>query len=234
MTGRIAGVLFDLGGTLVDIRDYVGWSRIARGLGWEVDSESLGHAFVEEMREVDRPRPTAELSEFWRGVLHRASGREVPEAVARGFLAEYERAPQPVHLFSDVRRCLDALKDQGRALGIISNSRSELHVRELLQGVGILSYFTVTLSSGTERILKPDAEIFQRGVHRLGVAPAQALYVGDLPYTDAWAAERAGLHGLWLNREGTGLGSGAPEVTSLLEVPLWIQQLENENASRRS
>jgi len=229
--GRIRAVLFDLGGTLVDERDYAGWAELARRFYFDLDPDALTHAFQEVEREMDAgPRvdggPEAAVLEFWRRTLSRASEREVAPAVAEKFVRAVRAADIPVQLFSDARRCLDQLRAERRDLGVISNSTSEAHVRRILDRAGILDYFSRVVSSGSEGVAKPDAEIFRRAVRRMNVRPEETLYVGNLACTDAKAAAAAGLHSVWLNREGTGFGDDPPEITSLLEVPLWVERIE--------
>lgn len=229
---RIGAVLFDLGGTLVDESDFEAWSEIARHVPLDLDPEELRHAYGEVEREVDLDplkleREAARL-ELWRRVLSRASGRELEAAAAARFLAAAPPpSERPVALYSDVRRCLDGLVAERRRLGVVSNSQSEASVRRILDRVGILGYFDHVVSSGTEGVAKPDPEIFRRAVARLRLAPETVLYVGNLEHTDALAARRAGLASVWLHREGTGLSDGTPEITSLLEVPVVLHELED-------
>ncbi len=228
---RIRAVLFDLGDTLVDLRDFDGWVELARRLYLDLDPDSLRHAYLEVETELDTaPHPLgreAGRREFWRRTLSRAAGREVTESATEKFLEGLRASEEPVHLFSDVRRCLDRLASEHRALGIVSNSTSEAAVRRLLDRAGILDYFSRVVSSGTEGVAKPDAEIFLRAVRRLGVRPDESLFVGNLAHTDAKAARAAGLHSLWLNREGWGYGEDPPEITTLLEVPLAVRRIEH-------
>lgn len=227
---RIRAVLFDLGGTLVDERDYAGWAQTANDLGVEIDADALAHFFGEVEREVDAAPLGAErdrsFAEFWRRVLTRAAGRDLPEGTLGAFVDRLRSAPPAFRLFSDTRRCLDLLHAEGRRLGIVSNSSGEEAVRRILEQVRILSYFEVTVSSGTEGVAKPDPEIFRRAIARLSVRPEATLYVGNLATTDARAAHAAGLHSIWLNRDGFGFGEDPPEITSLLEVPLVVAELE--------
>ena len=228
---RIRAVLFDLGGTLVDERDYAGWTEVARRFLLDFDADDLAHSFMEVEREFDaEPRPlgreTAFLT-FWRRTLSRAAQKDVPENIAERFVSALRESPAPIELFSDTRRCLDQLKKEHRALGVVSNSTSEARVRQILDQVGILDYFARVVSSGTEGVEKPDPEIFRRAIRRLGVRPEEALFVGNLAHTDAKAAHAAGLHSVWLNREGWGFGEDPPEITSLLEVPLCVRRIEH-------
>jgi len=113
---------------------------------------------------------------------------------------------------------------------VVSNSTSEARVRAILDRAGIVDFFARVVSSGTEGVAKPDPEIFHRAVGRLEVRPEEALYVGNLANTDARGARAAGLHAVWLNRDGTGLGIDPPEITSLLEVPLCVHLLDAGSA----
>ena len=229
---RIRSVLFDLGGTLVDERDFAGWLELAASLGLDLEADALSHAYLEVEREVDASPPPADreagIVDFWRRTLSGAAGRDVPLPLVRAFLAAGRADDSPMPLFSDVRRCLASLHEGGRVLGVLSNSSSEERVRHVLEQVGILGYFAAIVVPGDRGAAKPDPEIFHRALDRLGVAAEQALYVGNLARTDAQAAKAAGLHALWLNRDGTGMGDDPPEITSLLEVPLWVRRLDAE------
>jgi len=232
---RIQAVLFDLGGTLVDERDFSGWSEWARGVGIEVGPDELAHAFQEVEEQLDLAplelSGQASVVERWRRILALAAQRDVGTETAARFVALRGLGREhPVFLYSDVRRCLDQLHGHRRRLAVVSNSTSEAAVRRILDRVGILNYFERVVSSGSEGVSKPDPEIFRRALARLGLSAPEALYVGNLPRTDAVAARNAGLHSVWLHRDGTGLGTDPPEITSLLEVPLFLRQLERTSS----
>lgn len=221
----IRAVFFDLGGTLIDQRDYLHWSEVAAGCGLAFDADALGHAFEEVERETDTEEAVG-LTEFWRRTLERASQASVSRETAERFVAALPPSEVPTRLFSDARRCLDELQDEGKRLGIISNSRSEASVRELLRKVRVDHYFSYVTSSGTEGVAKPSKEIFDRALTKARVAAHESFYVGNLAFTDAEAARRAGLFSVWLNRSGTAFNFDPPEVTTLLEVPNWVRRLE--------
>ncbi|MFZ0891159.1 MAG: HAD family hydrolase [Thermoplasmata archaeon] len=221
----VRAVFFDLGDTLIDVRDYALWLEVARGVMVDLDSDALVHAVQEATKANDRPDPVPP-TELWRQILATASERPVTTHTAERFLAELGQREPTVRLFSDARRCLDVLHAQGRTLGVLSNSRSEESIRSLMASVGILRFFSVVLSSGTEGVAKPEPEIFRRALRRANVQAPESFYVGDLAYTDAKAARAAGWHSVWLHRDGTGFGEDPPEITSLLEVPLVIRRIE--------
>ena len=228
---RIRAVLFDLGGTLVDEKDFDGWVETARRFYLDLDPDSLRHAFLEVEAEVDSLAPSISredrLIDFWRRTLSRAAGKDVDERTTKKFMSAVRESDRPVHLYSDARRCLDILKGEHRALGVVSNSTSEAGVRRILDRVGILDYFERVVSSGTEGVEKPDPEIFRRALARMHVRATEAMFVGNLAQTDAKGAEVAGLYGVWLNREGFGYGEDPPEITSLIELPLMVRKAES-------
>ena len=235
---RVRAVLFDLGGTLVDEKDFDGWVEIARRFYLDLDPDKVRHAFLEVETSEDALAPSVaredRLIDFWQKTLSRAAGKEVDRATTTKFMAAVREEERPVRLYSDARRCLDILRSEHRALGVVSNSTSEATVRRMLDRVGILDYFSRIVSSGTEGVEKPAPEIFRRAVTRMAVAPEEAVFVGNLAQTDAKGADAAGLHGLWLNREGFGYGDDPPEITSLLEVPLFVRRLESGDRAGRS
>jgi putative hydrolase of the HAD superfamily len=223
---RIQAVLFDLGGTLLDLRDFPALEEMANRAGISVDADHLAHWTSEVRDENDRQGETWTWEKFWRTVVEGASGKPVTDAQFTAFFRAASTHEFPANLYSDARMCLDELKGDHLKLGVLTNHVSEQSARELLARAGVLGYFETVLASGTERVAKPDPEFFRRGVQKLKAEPHETLYVGDQPNTDVRAAEKAGLHGLWLHRDGTGYGEDPPEITSLAEVPIWIAQFE--------
>lgn len=219
-------VFFDLGGTLIENMVPERWPEAANRASISADMDAVLHFEQEVRAENDRDGDSWSLERYWQQVLDRATGSPVRPSQVAKFLEYLGADPPVVHLFADVRDCLKRLRREHRRLGIISNSRSEQHVAELLELAGVRKYFAVVVSSGTERIRKPDPEIFHRAASRLGVLPSEAVHVGDLRRTDAVGATDAGLAGVWLNRAGTGLGDYPREITSLRELPREIRRIE--------
>jgi HAD superfamily hydrolase (TIGR01509 family) len=223
---RFRLVLFDVGGTLVEDQDFNLYGEIAGALGIDAHPEAIAEAVRSVNAALGPGDPASGSAGYWQRVLARASERAVAEAAAKGFAERLARLPRTGHLFSDVRRTLERLQKEGRALGVVSNARSEEGLRALLGSVGILPYFAVVVSAGRVGLAKPQPEIFRQAAREASVAPAEAFYVGDLPELDVRAAERAGLGAVWLHRDGTGFGEEPPEITSLTELPRWIARLE--------
>ena len=129
-----------------------------------------------------------------------------------GALMEHRRwalVEESFQTFNDVQPCLDALRERGLPLGVITNNES-VHQRRKLVTVGLDDAFDAVVISGEVGVAKPDPAIFALACERLDVAPAEALHVGDLLDTDARAAQSAGLTGVWLDR--LGLDDGTADV----------------------
>jgi HAD superfamily hydrolase (TIGR01509 family) len=219
-------VLFDLGGTLVDMRDFPGIEAIAARVGVSLEAETIAHWYAAMVAENDRLGSVWTVEGLWRRVIEAAAGTALaPNLWARLYAALSDR-PTTAYLYSDVRLCLDRLRASGRPLGVLTNHRSERSAREILEAAGILDRFRAVVASGDEGWPKPDSRLFLRAVDRLGTSASETLYVGDLPVTDVRGAQQAGLQALWLHRDGTGFGEEPPEITSLAEVPDWIVQFE--------
>jgi putative hydrolase of the HAD superfamily len=92
---------------------------------------------------------------------------------------------------------LTQLKDEGYQLAIVSNGGHDTRLNTI-RGLGIEPYFDEIISSGLVGFNKPQPEIFQITAERLGVQPAQCLYIGDHPINDVQGATEAGMHALWM------------------------------------
>jgi putative hydrolase of the HAD superfamily len=83
-------------------------------------------------------------------------------------------------------------------IGIVSNFDGRLRV--ILQDLGIASYFDHWIISSEVGADKPAPFIYECALEMAGVAPAEALHVGDDPEGDWQAAADVGLHVFPLDR----------------------------------
>jgi putative hydrolase of the HAD superfamily len=82
-------------------------------------------------------------------------------------------------------------------VGSISNGNADL------QTIGLSHHFKVSVAAHQLGHAKPDAAIFHAACRELGVAPQDAVYVGDDILLDVQGAQRAGLRAVWMNRTGS-------------------------------
>ncbi len=75
-------------------------------------------------------------------------------------------------------------------------------VREVMRRFDLLAYFATTIFSNELKIAKPNPRIFAAALSDLGVAPAEAVHIGDDPLTDVGGAKGAGMKAVWFNPYG--------------------------------
>ncbi|WP_373544318.1 HAD family hydrolase [Chamaesiphon sp.] len=66
-----------------------------------------------------------------------------------------------------------------------------------IDGLGIHDYFDIMLISEVEQVRKPQPEIFQRALDRLGVAATDSVFVGDNPTADILGANSIEMWTMW-------------------------------------
>ncbi len=98
--------------------------------------------------------------------------------------------------YADVLPVLPLLQGMLR-LGVVTNGNADLEV------IGLHHHFDYTLSSSQFGRAKPDPGIFHRACEAMGVAPQDAVYVGDDLRADVQGAQNAGLRAVWMNRHGS-------------------------------
>ena len=130
-----------------------------------------------------------------RALLEHAREAGYPDEMARDAFEVFYRARNRVDLYDDVLPALERLSVRHR-LFAVSNGNADL------AAVGIAGWFEGTLAAREAGCLKPDPRIFRMLLERAGLAPYDALHVGDDPLADVEGARRAGLDAVWVNRRG--------------------------------
>lgn len=115
----------------------------------------------------------------------------------------------------DLPQTLQALKDQGFILGLLSNTgMDDVQVMEpVLKALGIWDLFQVRIFSSEDGRAKPNPDLFRRMARELKVAPNQVLHIGDNQYAD-YRAITAGLHAVVYAPED----SSYPHITSMHQL----------------
>jgi putative hydrolase of the HAD superfamily len=124
------------------------------------------------------------------------------------------------------REALERLRSSGLRLGVVSNSDGR--VEEALIASGLRDCFAVVLDSALVGVEKPDPAIFRAALDALGVAPAEALYVGDLYDVDVLGARAAGMEAVLLVPEDA---ASAPDCASFASLAALADDLLNGERS---
>ncbi len=146
-----------------------------------------------------------------------ANGEKVDAA-----MMVFANARNRVTLFDDVLPGLLHLKNHV-ILGSISNGFADL------AAIGLAQHFHTSIAAHQFGLAKPDAAIFHAACDALNVAPEQAVYVGDDLLLDVDGAQKAGMLGVWINRENRAInpelhGDILPDAicANLDELNFWL------------
>lgn len=91
-----------------------------------------------------------------------------------------------------VKEMLDALKDRGYKIGVISNNASLYNVFNVLEDYGIRHYMQDVTVSSVTGYRKPHPEIFRISMRQMQSVPEECVYMGDTVSRDIIGAKRAG------------------------------------------
>jgi putative hydrolase of the HAD superfamily len=108
--------------------------------------------------------------------------------------------PQDV-VFAAGRPVLQALKQAGHTIGLVSNRDEDL--QPIVDRYDLTAFFDFTLSAGQAGSYKPDPRIFYKALALAGdVAPRDAVYVGDNYFADVVGALNVGLDAILIDPRG--------------------------------
>jgi REG-2-like HAD superfamily hydrolase len=110
------------------------------------------------------------------------------------------RSPGTFVAFPEAAAVLDALRERGLRVGVVSNWSPRLP--RILEGLGLASRIDFVLCSAVEEVEKPHAPIFRRALDRAGADPDEAVHVGDSLVKDVEGARAAGIAAVLLDRDG--------------------------------
>ena len=223
-------VLFDLDDTLWPIAPVIieaeqvlfAWLREHAPLvAQQFTIDTLRHARLELL--ARKPEFQLDLGALRRAGLI-AAFEQAGEDAAKVELAmtEFFAARNAVIPYDDVLPGLLRLKNRVR-IASVTNGNADL------QTIGLARHFEVSVAAPSFGVAKPEPAIFHEACRQLGIAPHEAVYVGDDLLLDVLGAQRAGLRAVWMNRtakENHLAGQVAPdgEVHSLDGLFDWLKR----------
>lgn len=195
---KVSALLFDFGGTLAFLDFELVASEFSRP-GRRLDAMQLEQAEYEGRAALDRrllAEPETDLDTAYDGFMRAwmdavgISEDELPEIRTR--LRELHSEE---NLWRVVRpgtvEALERLKSSGLKLAIVSNADGRVEADA--KRYGLAPYFDVIIDSDVVGVAKPDPRIFHIALERLGVAPEETLYTGDIYSIDMVGARAAGV-----------------------------------------
>ena len=179
---RIRAVLFDIDGTLLDSNDAHAhaWLDSLRGHGRNVPFELVrskigmgGDKLLAEVANIDHES---------------VEGAAISERRSVIFKSHYLPDLGPFH---GARVLVDRLRSRGLVCAAVSSSSAE-DIADLLRAAGVADLMDVVVSADDADRSKPDPDLVEIALERIGVTPQEAILIGDTPY-DIAAGERAGV-----------------------------------------
>jgi len=164
----IRAVYFDLGGVIVRTGDREPRAKLAERLG--MSYEELAKAVFENESSRRASLGAVSPQEHWADVIQRLG---LPPSEADSVQQEFFAGDT---LDLDLINFLRSLRPKYRT-GLLSNAWSDM--REYLVSQKIDDAFDQLIISAEVGIMKPDARIYQLALEKLGVAPAEAVFVDD-------------------------------------------------------
>src|SRR5271156_3217624 len=168
---RIRTIVFDVGGTLLYPADPVGetYARLARAHGVKLHAEATTTAFREAMKSsCPRPKGTIPCDGDDRGWWKQVVARSLHEnafADPAAFDAFFEEVylhfarPDAWGIYPEVLEVLEALRDHGVDLAVLSNWDARLHT--VLDGSGLGEFLPNRFISSELGWEKPDPAIYR-------------------------------------------------------------------------
>jgi HAD superfamily hydrolase (TIGR01509 family) len=197
---RIRAVLFDIDGTLLDSNDAHAhaWLDSLRGHGRSVPFELVrskigmgGDKLLAAVLGIDDES---------------VEGRTINERRMAILKAHYLPDLGPFH---GARVLVDRLRSRGLTCAAVSSASAD-EIADLLRAAGVADLMDAVISSGDADKSKPDPDLVEIALDRVGVTAPEALMIGDTPY-DIEAGSRAGVSvvalrcgGGWTDRDLAG------------------------------
>ncbi|MDO3701387.1 HAD family hydrolase [Micromonospora sp. C28SCA-DRY-2] len=182
-------VLFDFFGTLT--------RSVQRGAAHRCTAELLGCPADTLVEVLDRSFyqrasgrfGSAEATLRW--VCEQAGVHPSDGAVRAAVASRHRAVRADTRLRDDAAAVLAALRERGLRTGLISDCTHELPA--FLPQLAIAPLLDVRVFSVQVGRCKPDPALYLAACHRLGLTPADCLYVGDGDSQELTGAERAGM-----------------------------------------
>jgi putative hydrolase of the HAD superfamily len=97
---------------------------------------------------------------------------------------------------------------------IITNGLTEVQ-KAKIRKTGLDKIFDTVIISEEMGVKKPDTQIFNIALERIGVRADESMFVGDHLHNDVGGSQSAGMKGIWFNPEGR---VNDTDITPFLEI----------------
>ncbi len=232
MTEELDAVVFDVGGTLLDMNPSRAevFARALASDGHAVDRRTLMSAIAQSDRLLDERvgglndgDRSVSWNDFNRTVLDRLAYAGDRDAMTKRLTTKFEELVPIVDNWADypeTRELLLNLRRRGFTLGVISNA-TDL-VRRVLDHLDLTRSFDFVIVSDEVGMNKPSSGIFKLAAEKARTSPNRILYIGDKLSTDVKGAVGAGMNAMLVDRTDTYSDVDCIRLRNLSELTLFL------------
>lgn len=205
------GLLLDAMGTLITLRESVGTTYAAAAVrhGLTIEPAAIDALFPKVYRgapplafTLSDPEALLQAERGWWGeriqevFTTAGNSAPIPEGLVHDLFHSFAQ-PELWRVYPDVAERLEAWRQQGLRLAVVSNFDRRLH--GLLDGLKLRRWLDQVIVSSEVGAAKPSPLPFRRALEALDLQPHQVWHVGDQP-EDAEGAARAGVRCVLIKR----------------------------------
>ncbi len=203
----VKGLIFDVNGTLIDIWTDDGGEEACRATanflalrGVRISPEELREAYFglnrRQRQESPENFPEFDILKIFETVVRRYAAEKTGEAGRRRLamtaaLVFRASGCRRLTLYKGVLEVLTTLRVR-YPMTVVSDGQSLWAAAEL-RAAGLGGFFPTPVISGDYGFRKPDGRLFAAGIRQLGIAPGEAVYIGNDMYRDIRGAAAAGM-----------------------------------------
>ena len=179
------------------------------------DKEYFKENSVSPIRERSPQEQHKLRLKYQKNVLEQA-GINAPEELFTKIMARLRELYKQMAfaLFDDVLAILKILKDQNYTLGLLTNIQRGME--PICQNLGVMPYLNFIVTSGEAGAEKPQPQVFLLALQKSGVAPSEAVHIGDQYALDVIGARSVGIKPILIDR----FDFPTTPLSHLLNIPL--------------
>lgn len=216
----IKAVLFDMDGILLDSESFYMQGTISQMKSWGYQGS------IEKIYTIIG----TSMEETYDILYHLLNGKKPKEEIAQENELYFTKK-NPIRakevMFSDVPEALEMLKNKGIQMAVCSSSPYET-VMNMLEDMGIQSYFDYIESGENLAHFKPDPDIYLEALRRLKVDASEAIVYED-SQIGIQAGKNAGM--ITIAREDLRYGQDQSQadfcVKNIKELVRWIERVNH-------
>ncbi|WP_271254528.1 HAD-IA family hydrolase [Pseudanabaena sp. Chao 1811] len=241
-------IYLDAVGTLFGVKGSVGeqYAKVAADFDVRLDADLINRSFYQSFQSAPRiafpglPQSDIPIAEYqwWRSLAEQTFSQTEDLIKFANFeaffkqLYAYFATAAPWFIYEDVRLALDAWRQQGITIGVLSNFDSRVY--KVIAALGLEHYFESITISTESGAAKPESIIFEAALakHQLERSPDLAWHIGDSFSEDYEGATAIGITAFWLNRDQSPAKNlaqqAARSIHRLTDLSSWVQ-LDKQN-----